>query len=140
MDNQEKIKWLKQYQHLDHYVNRLLEEKERYKSIALKVTPTWSDMPKGGGGENPREAAICKIIDIEKEIDKAIDEYVDLRVEIDLAINKIEDMELRLLLQYRYVDGITWEWVAVNMGFTFQWVHILHKRALEQLQIKNSKS
>lgn len=135
MTNHEKVKWLKQYKYLDNHINRMLEEKERYKSVALKITPTWSDMPKGGDGENPRELAICKMMDCEKEIEKMIDEYADLGNDIRGKINDIDNLELRLLLNYRYIDGLTWELISVKMGFTFQWVHILHSRALGEIKI-----
>lgn len=138
MTNQEMIEYLKQYKTIDKHIDRLIEEKQRWFDRALKVTPTWSNMPKGSDGENPRELAICKMIDCEQEITQAIDDYIDLGREIKALIDKIISDKLKLIMQYKYLDGKTWEWIAVKMGFDIDGnnVYKLHKVAIDILKTK----
>lgn len=135
MTNQDKIAYLKQYKYLDNHIKRLLEEKERYQTIAEKITPTLSDMPHGGTGENPKELAICKMMDCERVATRMIDDYINLGNEIKALIDTVEDDDLRLLLLYRYIDGKTFEQVAVDMCYTWRWIHKLHSKALDKLDI-----
>lgn len=139
MTNQEIIKYLNQYKILDKSIDRQIEEKERWQSRALKVTPTWSDMPKGSDGENPRELATCKMMDLEKDINKDIDELYDLGLEIKELINYIGEKRLKLMMEFKYIDGYKWEKVAEEMGKSRQWVTELHGRALEILAAKINK-
>jgi predicted transcriptional regulator len=135
MTNQEKIKYLKQYKYLDLKINNLLDEKERWKTKAEKVTSTISDMPNGNDGENQRENAMCMMIDIDKEINNTIDKYYDLGKEIKKSIENIEGDELKVLLTGRYIIGRTFEQIAVDMNYTWRWIHKLHSKALERLSI-----
>ena len=58
-----------------------------------------------------------------------------LKGEIYRAIRTVEDPTRRLLLEYRYIHGLTWEQVAERMGYDLRWVHRLHGKALGQLHI-----
>ena len=98
MANQEIIKYLNQYKILDRSINKKIEEKEKWQSRAMKVTPTWSDMPKGSDGENPRELAICEAMDCEIEINKLIDQLCCLRRQVKKYILETENFDERLLL------------------------------------------
>ena len=47
---------------------------------------------------------------------------------------QISDNTEKLILKYRYIEFLTWEEIAVKLGFTFQWVHVLHKKALNNFE------
>ncbi len=55
---------------------------------------------------------------------------MDLKQKITREIDSISNDEYRLLLTLRYLNYDTWEQIAVKMGYTYQWVHVLHSRAL----------
>jgi DNA-directed RNA polymerase specialized sigma subunit len=133
--NRDKIEYLKQYKNLDKYIDQLIEDAEKLRTRAEKITPTISDMPHGGDGENQRELAICKLADLNTEINKKIDQYVDLGREISKAIYTIQETDLKLLLTYKYIDGKTFEQIAVDMNYSWRWIHRLHSKALEKLTI-----
>lgn len=135
MTNEQVIDYLKQYKDLNKSIERLIDEKERFKSIALKVTPTWSDMPKGSDGENPRELAICKMMDCENEITRQIDEYVDLGNEIKSVIKKLDKERLRLIIAYKYIDGLSHEKIAEKVGISVYWVGELHAKAINEITV-----
>jgi len=130
-----KKEYLQQYKTLDNYINRKVEELEKWKALATKITPIYSDMPHGSGSNDKIQSAVENIILLEIELDKSIDEFVNLKREIESKINAVDDGTLRLLLQYRYIDGKTWEQIAVDMFYTYKWVCKLHGDALSQIKI-----
>jgi hypothetical protein len=138
MTNREKIEYLKQYKNLDRRINRKLEEKERWKSKAEKVTSTITDMPRGKDEENQRELAIAEMMDCEKEAVTMIDYFVDLGREIQSVIDTVENDDLRILLEYRYIDGHKWEKIAVEMNYDYQYIFELHRKAIKAMKPHNN--
>jgi hypothetical protein len=137
LTNQEKIQYLKQYKRLDKKIDRLLEEKDKWRCRAEKITQTITDMPHGGDGENQRELAICKMVDCDREATRLIDAYVDLGREIKSCIDKVDNEDYRLLLSYRYIDGKTWEKISVLMNYDVEGKNIfkLHGKAITLLNV-----
>ena len=135
MTNREKIDYLKQYKNLDKYINHLIEDAERLRTRAEKITPTLTGLPQGGDGENQRELAICKLVDLNNEIDEKIDLYVDLGREIRGNIDSVPDVILRTILLLKYIEGLTWEQIAVDLQYSWRNVHYLHSRALKEFNI-----
>ena len=70
MTNKDKIEYLKRYTVCYKEIDRLYEHKEQLKSIRDKITPTYSDMPKGGAGDKTDTTAA--IIDLDFEINDQI--------------------------------------------------------------------
>ena len=79
------------------------------------------------------ENTICKIIDLQHEINEDIDRLVDLKTEIVAAIKSVENREYQTLLEKRYLCFETWEQIAVDMHYSLRWIHILHGKALNDL-------
>lgn len=80
--------------------------------------------------QSPMADAVCKIIDLQDEINRDIDHLVDLKRELVGVIHNVEDVECRLLLELRYLCFKSWEDIAVQMGYTTRNIHYLHKQAL----------
>ena len=137
MTNQDKIAYLKQYKYLDRHIDQMLEEKERWRTRAEKMTSTWSDMPKGSDGEDQRELAICKMLDCERVVTGMIDDLVDLGREIKEIISQVDDEILRELLMHRYIEGKKFEEIAVGMNYSWRQIHRLHTRALNKIMSDN---
>lgn len=134
--NAEKKAILLEYQAIERRINRLLDEKRGWMEKATAVNPVLSDMPKGGGTDKIQNA-VCRIADIEADINREIDRQIDLRERIETAICAIPDGRLRDLMRYRYIDGLTWEQIAVTMRLDYRWVLRLHGRALSELTIES---
>lgn len=133
MTNAEKKAILLEYQAIERRINRLLDEKRGWMEKATAVNPVLSDMPKGGGTDKIQNA-VCRIADIEADINREIDRQIDLRERIETAICAIPDGRLRDLMRYRYIDGLTWEKIAVKMEISYQWVCKLHGDALKEIE------
>ena len=137
-ENEQKIRYLSRYRRLNQRIDRLLEEQGRWREKAMRITPVLSPVPGDGGSGSPIERPMDKVLEIDAEINREIDELQIVRQEIRAALNQLEDENLKLLMEYRYIDGLTWEQIAVKMHYGFQWVCKLHGRALNRLRIKEA--
>ena len=81
MTNGEKKAILMKYQDIERRINRLLDEKKRWEEKATSVSPVYSDMPKGGTSDKV-QTAVCRIIELEQDIDREVDAQIDLRGKI----------------------------------------------------------
>ena len=135
MTNKDKIKGLKRYINLDREIDRKLEEIARLRAKLTRITQVLTAEPRGGGSiYGKTEEIIAKIVDLEKEIDADVDRLVAIRDGIKTMIEAVEDDRERLLLQYRYLDGKTFEWIAAEMNYSWRQIHRLHSRALTNLK------
>ena len=137
-EEKQKIRYLSRYRQVDARITRLLEEQRVWREKAMRITPVLSPVPGGGGSGSPIERPMDKVLEIDVEINREIDELQIVRQEIRAALNQLEDENLKLLMEYRYIDGLTWEQIAVKMHYGFQWVCKLHGRALNRLRIKEA--
>ena len=137
MTTKEKKEYLKRYRKIDREVNQLLMEKDEIFSLGTKITPTYSDMPKGTGENNKTQSTIEKLEEQEEKINKKIDLLYEVKEDIEKALHTVEDDTLRVLLRYRYINGLTWEEIAVTMNYDYRWILRLHGKALNELTIKS---
>lgn len=126
--------YLSQYQQLNRDINRLLEEKERWKALATRVTLSQSEGGRGSGSQNGRiPSAVEKIMETEDKINARIDQLIDLRQEIESRLDTLPDGKQKEVLHRRYILGMTLEQIAEKMNISRQWVNSLHGRGLQKL-------
>ncbi len=118
--------YLLQYQRAEQEINRLLEERARWETLAGKVDSA------PGGGE--RRAAAARILDLEREIDAKVDRLIGFRREMEGVLSRLPNPREREVLLRRYVQGQGWEEVAEKMGITPRWTYQLHKNSLFSLE------
>lgn len=133
--NQDKIRYLKRYRLLDKEIDERLEEIAHWREKLQKVTAVYSKEPLGGGSIHRREELIARLIDTEREITEDLAYLMTLREDIERRVEDVEDSREQLLLRYRYLRGMTFEEIAVELDLSWRWVHILHSRALHNIQI-----
>ena len=133
--NGEKKAILLEYRAIERRINRLIDEKEAWNAKATATTSSFSDMPRSGGGSDKIQTTVEKIIEIEEKLDHEIDALVDLRNRIETAVEKLEDGRLRDVMRYRYIDGMKWEQIAVEMHYSYMQVCRLHGKALLEIML-----
>ena len=123
--------YLRQVRRLDNTIDAKIEQIETLRSMSTNITTTLNpDRVQESKSHDKIEKLIVKIVDLEREITDDIDALIDLKREIMNKIDAVQDDNYKLLLALRYINFKTWEQIAVEMNFTFQWVHQLHRRAL----------
>lgn len=133
--NGEKKSILLEYRAIERRINRLIDEKGAWNAKATATTSSFSDMPRSGGGSDKIQTTVEKIIEIEEKLDHEIDALVDLRNRIETAVEKLEDGRLRDVMRYRYIDGMKWEQIAVEMHYSYMQVCRLHGKALLEIML-----
>ena len=109
------------------------------KCIAENCSPHLSGMPHNPHKSSSHMAdAVCKIIDLENEINADIDQLVDLKRDMVAAIKAVADPECQTLLELRYLCFKSWEQIAVAMGYGVRHVYKLHNSALETFEVPKS--
>ena len=131
--------YLGQAYRLDQRINSKIEQVASLNELATKCTSTLTGMPKNPNRASSTMAdAVAKIIDLQSEINRDIDRLVDLKREIVTVIKAIKNPEYQTLLEKRYLCFLTWEKIAVDMGYDLRWLYRIHKRALDEIHVPDS--
>lgn len=134
MTNREKKEYMLRYQILDREIDRLLDERKKWRERAEKITPSYSDMPRGGEQNDKVCEAVTQIVEIEERINREIDSLVQLEKNIFRMIHSVSNPKLQLVLKYRYIDGLTYDEIANKMHYDIRHVHRMHGWALRSIR------
>lgn len=127
--------YLSQAYRLDQRIYNMLEELERMKAMAACVTSQIGGEKVQTSHNNSKlEDSVLKIIRQKNDIDAEIGRLVDLKAEIRDVIFSVSKPEQRFLLEERYLYFRSWEEIAVDMSYSLRWIHILHDRALTEVE------
>ena len=128
--------YLSQARFLDDRINSKIQQISSLNELATKCTATISDMPHSpNSGGSTMADAVCKIIDLQEEINKDIDRLVDLKREIMGVIKSVPNVEYQTILEKRYLCFISWEQIAVDMNYSIQHIHRMHSSALKEIVV-----
>lgn len=136
--------YLKQIRLYDTQINNKLEELQRIRALATKITTTFKgDVVSSSGNSDKIGDAVARIIDLEKEINEAVDKYIDAKKSISAVIDKIKDPYQVRVLHMRYFGvwdpaGETiyypsWEEIAVEIHCTYRHTTRIHGFALQSV-------
>ena len=135
---QNAVEYLSQARHTDVRINSKLEELASLKALAEKVTTTYrKDMVDGSRDVHKREEIVCKLIDLQNQINSDIDQLVDLKIAMRQIIESLPNVEDRTVLELRYIRFLKWQDVADSMGYSLRRVHNFHDRAIQCLEENN---
>lgn len=133
MTNQEKKEILQQYRLAEMEEQRLEHEIERWRSRAERMTAGYSKAPAGGGDGRSMEHTLERLGELAVELTQQRDKLIRLRREIGAAIDTVPDARLRELLRLRYIEGLSFERIAVSMDYSWRQVIRLHGVALNEV-------
>ena len=122
--------YLSRYRWLNDRINAKLEQAAELRRKARTVSSGSSD---GSHGSTPYDRIgeiTARIVDLEREITEEIDAAVDVQREIAGAIAAVSDERLRTLLEYKYINCLTLEEIAVRLHYSYKQVCRLHGMAL----------
>ena len=128
--------YLSQAYRLDQRIDSKISQISSLNDLATKCTTTLSDMPRNPNrGTSTMADAISKIVDLQAEINCDIDHLVDLKREIVSVIKAVENVEYQTILEKRYLCFMTWEQIAVDMGYNVRHLYRIHDEALEKVVV-----
>lgn len=123
--------YLKQYQYAVDRVRRYEEEYEN-ESLLIDAIRSASDndgMPHGSGISKPTEDKAVRLADRALRLTEARLEAIRIRQEVFDLIDSIDGVEGDVLYQ-RYVNLHKWEEICVMLHYSWQGIHLIHRRAL----------
>lgn len=116
-------------------IDAKLKKRDHLQSMRYKITQTMKqDVVSGGGTNGGFSNASDELIDLEREIDAAVDHYVDLLREAEAMLEQVENQNYYDVLRKRYWEYASIEKIAVDMGYSYRNVCYLHGRALDVFQ------
>lgn len=134
MTDEEKIAAVKaelsKYRAADREIDCQLLEIKHLRSLATRVSQTFSGMPGRQGPGDTVGGAVVKLVDMEREVDRRIDELQEVKRRVVALIEKSPREDYQELLTRRYIGGQRWEEIAAGMRYDNRWVYELHKKAL----------
>ena len=137
MTNKEKIAYLRKYREYGAEIERLEEEIARWRAQAEKTTTTIKDVPVQCNGSRDRlQDSVIEIDQVVTVLAEAQHELARTRISIERAISTVVEDRLQRLLRYRYIDGMTFEKIAVKMNFAYRHVRRLHGRAVSKVVLE----
>ena len=137
------IDYLKEIKRIDASIIADMEELATLEALAMKTTAVMGgERVQSSGSQQKMADCVVKIADLKSQIANELDELLELKREAREILCRACDAECITLLHKRYFLFETWEQIAVEMNFTYQWVSDgLHKKALSQFQrVLNKKS
>lgn len=127
-------KELEKYRTINRECEQLGEQMIRLKSRILSPKGQLiTDAPASRSADHDGIGKVCEIVDtLQKKYFEKLLELCELQLSIEQAIESLDGTE-RVLMRYRYLQGLTWEEVAAKMNYTYQWVCHIHGVALKKL-------
>lgn len=119
---------------LDMEIDNKVQQVFQLRNRATKVNAVITGMPGCPIKNNDGFAGvIAKIVDLENDINESIDRLVDLKKAIISCIEQMPTQEYRVILSKKYVNGLSWEQIAVDMNYHIRYVMKLHHAALNEI-------
>lgn len=132
MDNKKKCRYLNQYRIMHIEIDQITKELQRWQDLATRISPSYSDMPHGGGSDKVQTAAV-EVAELTDKLNQKLHQAIMVQENIKKLLESLDDIKLRQLMFYRYINGMRWEEIAVRMDFNYRWVLRLHRKALNQI-------
>ncbi len=129
--------YLRQAYRLDQRINSDIEEVARLREMASSISaPTLAEKVQSSrSGEAPFVRSVEKIMAMEERINREIDLLVDLKEQLRGVITALPNTDERLVLRYRYIQGLTWGQIGLEMNADERTIRRWHGKALLHITI-----
>ena len=134
-ENRLKMQYLMRYIDSKRRARAILNEIHDLKDLATKITVTFNDMPGGGGSVDKVGAIVTNIVDLQSELAVQAKTMKAEQEIVQAVIDAVDEPDLRQLLILRYINGLTWEKIAVDMNYSWRHTLRLHGAALAAVKI-----
>lgn len=122
---------LRNYRWLRLNMKKLEDRVLEIETAITKQTSVISGMPRGSTESDKLSAGVARLCEAkEKLLEKQL-EATEAIIEIEEAIEHLGEREKCLIRSY-YIEGMTWEQVAVEMNYTWQHLHKIHAQILSK--------
>ena len=135
MTYREKDEILRQYRDDEIRLWGLVQEAERWEQIAMSAAMSPEPSSGGGVGGGRVQAAATNAADIVRDIRQDMDRVRAERQEIRGLVDTTQNRRQRLLLELRYINGLSVEDIANQIGKSPKWIRQSLQRAVDGLDM-----
>ena len=126
--------YLLQYKLLTAKIENLEQDLAELREARSSISINLDGMPHGTDLSDKTARLAVQLADMEEDILDLRSEAWKTRLRIIHVLSKVETPEHNVLLHKRYLEDKTWEQIAVEMHYTYQWVAgPLHGQALREI-------
>lgn len=130
---QDVLTFLESVRKYDELIEGKIAEYDRIMTLATKITPIMSDMPHGSDMTDKVGNAAVKLTILAEETNRLIDYYIACKNQVIKALEQLPDKEYGALHRY-YVQGMSWEEVARDMGYCSMQIYRYKMKGLYHLK------
>lgn len=112
-----------------------MEHLQQLRSQAQRITAAYKAVPGGGGSGSGRVEITAQILQLEAIIKADTKRLQDELLMVRFMINSLDDFQERIILNYRYINGKTFEAIADKTHYELRQVYRIHGRALAKLVV-----
>ncbi len=131
--------YLQQLQRLDVMINQKIKEIDDLRLSAKSVSSldySKERVQTSPSGDAPFVKLIGRIAELEAEINAEIDTFVDKKHKIINQIQTLNNSKYIEVLYKKYVEFKRLEVIADEIGYTYQYIVLLHGQALKEFSRK----
>ena len=129
--------YLNQIDRINRMINNKLAEIYQLKTMVCSISVSSNeDKVQSSSDKDKLGSAVAKIVDLENEINKAIDIYVDKKERIVSQIDSIKDIMEYQVLFSRYIEHKTFEQIAEDNDYSVRQILRIHGNALVEFEKK----
>ncbi len=126
--------YLLQVSKIDKLIANKLIEKEQWLIIAQGTSGTAEgERVQSSGNQQKMADSVCKMIEIDEEINKYIDKLIDIKQDVIHTIEQLQPIEYDIL-HIVYIQFKDFNDVATKYNKSIKWVNRIHGRALANVQ------
>lgn len=126
--------YLLEYKRIDARVRVLQAEVEKLRTDAEGMNINLDGMPKASGNTDKVARLAVLLAAYETELTDELSNLWKKRMEIVTELGKLKEPKHFTILHERYIEGKTWEHIAVDMDITWRHCHRLHGHALVEFE------
>lgn len=136
MDIMVKKRWLSEYAQMEKEANRLEEDRETIQAkMENLVSPVLDGMPKAQGVNYDVSGLMDELIQLNDMLVKWQTDIARRKRAIYAAMHTLKSSNQRLVIGYKYLDGLDWYGVAEKMEYSKKYVQNIHTQAIERIEI-----
>lgn len=139
MTDQEKIRELSQYGWLRKEEQALRDELNQLRLQAVPGAIRYDGSGIRGPDSDRMAEWVARIEKTERKLSKAIERCNAQRRTIEAGIGMIRDSRERIIIRRRYVNGEKFEDIADSIGYTRQYVYVLHRRGIKHYRSRRQQ-
>ncbi len=125
--------YLEKYRELAAAISAKCEQIDRLREF---LTGTSSGSSNGSGGSQPCDRVgdiTADIVDMEREKNAMVDELAEMQVVIRRNLSRITNPKIREVIEYRYINGYSYEKIADMERCDVRTIHYRLKSGLKLL-------